>query len=63
MWEGKFTEELLELYKKYAVEHYGAEPDEYDELNCNEMSYDEFVGYIKECLATGKEMPEVVPIW
>ena len=61
MWESEFTEELLDLYKKYAAEHYGVEPDGYDELCCNAMTYEEFVGFIKECLATGKEMPEVVP--
>lgn len=61
MWNGEFTEELEALYKKYAAEHYGVEPDGYDELNCNAMTYDELVGFIIECLTTGKEMPEVVP--
>ena len=61
MWTGEFTPELEELYKQYAAAHYGVEPDGYDELMCDEMTYDEFVGYIKKCLATGKEMPEVVP--
>jgi hypothetical protein len=61
MWTGEFTKELETLYAQYAAEHYGAEPDGYDELNCNAMTYDQFVGFIKECLATGKEMPDVVP--
>ena len=65
MWTGEFTPELEELYRQYAAAHYGAEPDGYDEL-CDALirgaiPYDEFVGYIKECLATGKEMPDVVP--
>ena len=63
MWTGEFTEELEELYRQYAAAHHGAEPDSYDELMCDEMAYDEFVGYIKECLATGKEMPRVVPLF
>lgn len=61
MWEKELTEELNALMDQYAKAHHGVEPDGYDELNCNEMTYEEFVGYIKECLATGKEMPEVVP--
>ena len=61
MWTGEVTQELKDLCMQYAAEHHGAEPDMYDELMCDEMTYDEFVGYIKECLATGKEMPDVVP--
>ena len=61
MWEKEITEELNALMDQYAKAHHGVEADGYDELNCNAMTYDEFVGYIKECLATGKEMPEVVP--
>ena len=38
-------------------------PDEYDELNYDTMTYERFVWYIRECLQTGKEMPDVVPIW
>ena len=61
MWTGEMTEELKTLYVQYAAKHYGIEPDGYDELNCDAMTYDEFVGYIKECLDTGTELPDVVP--
>lgn len=50
MWEGKMTEELTELFIAYSKEHYGAEPDSYVELCYDAMTYDEFVGYIKEAL-------------
>ena len=63
MWNGKITDELKMLACQYAEKHYGVSPSSYDELNYDAMSYEDFVGYIKECLATGKEMPEVVPIW
>lgn len=61
MREWEMTPELLELWKEYAAAHHGVEPDGYDELYCDAMTYDELVGFIKECLATGKEMPDVVP--
>ena len=50
MWEGKVTEELRELFKKYAEENDGMPPDEYDELCYEAMTYEEFVGFIKEAL-------------
>lgn len=40
---------------------YTREEDSYDELDYNAMTYEEFVGFIKECLETEQEMPEVVP--
>ncbi len=49
MWNGKVTEELKELAKQYAAENYIG-PDEYDELCYDAMTYEEFVGYIKEAL-------------
>ena len=51
MWEGKVTEELKELAKRYAAENYGIGPDSYDELCYDAMSYEEFIGYIREALA------------
>ena len=50
MWEGTVTKELEELGKAYAAEHHGMWPDEYDELCYDAMSYEEFVGYIREAL-------------
>lgn len=49
MWKGKVAPELRELAKLYALEHHGG-PDEYDELCYDAMTYDEFVGYIREAL-------------
>lgn len=50
MWEGKITEELVDLCRKYEEEHHGTPPDGYIELCYDAMTYDEFVGYIKEAL-------------
>ncbi len=59
MWEGLVTEELKELYRLYD-DKFGCDPDTYAEIYYDDMSYDEFVGYIKECLETGKSIPNVV---
>ena len=50
MWEGKVTEELKDLYEQYMKQHNGFEPDGYEELCYDAMSYEEFVGYIREAL-------------
>lgn len=60
MWEGKFTKELDELCDRYH-EKFGGEPDEYDELCYEAMTYEEFVGYIREALRQDVELPDVVP--
>ena len=48
------------MYDQYEAQHDGAYPDEYAEILYSAMDYDEFVGYIKECLRTGKSIPDVV---
>ena len=60
MWEGEMTEELSALFIAYADENNGAEPDEYEELCYDAMTYDEFVGYIKEALRRHCCIEEVV---
>lgn len=61
MWEGKVTEELKDLYIQYAELFDGMYPDEYAELEgCYDISYDEFVGYIKECIKRKEKMPDVM---
>ena len=50
MWNGKITDELKDLAKRYAAENDGISPECYDELCYDAMSYDEFVWYIKEAL-------------
>lgn len=59
MWKGKVTEELIELHKAY-FERYNMEPDEYIEILYDGMAYDEYVGYIQQCLQNGVQIPEVV---
>ncbi len=49
MWKGKVTKELEELAAQYAAINY-VSPASYDELCYDAMTYDEFVGYIKEAL-------------
>ncbi len=60
MWEGLATEELDILFHQYAEQHNGVEPDDYEDIDYDDITYDEFVGFIRECLETGKEIPEVV---
>lgn len=45
----------------YEIMFPGALPGGYDELNYDAMSYENFIGYMEECIKTGREMPEVVP--
>lgn len=59
MWEGKITQELVDLHGKY-LDKYGAEPDEYDQIIYNGMSYDEYITYIRLCLEKNLEMPDIV---
>ena len=60
MWEGEITKELEELYALYNSK-FGGAPDEYDVLCYEAMSYEEIVGYIREALKKGVELPDVVP--
>lgn len=55
MWEGKVTEELKELYVKYAELFDGTYPDECDDI-CYDVDYDEFVECIKKCIEKKKEI-------
>ena len=57
MWKGKVTEEL---YIKYAELFDGMYPDEFDDIAYYARDYEEFVGYIKECIKQKKEMDEIV---
>ncbi len=61
MWEGKVTEELIDLYKQYHKLFPDGYPDEFEEIEYYDMTYHEFVGYIKECIKQKKEMPYIVP--
>ena len=38
----------------------GIEPDEYEDIYYEEISYEEFVGYIRKSLETGEELPDVI---
>lgn len=59
MWNGKVTEELKQLHEQY-YEKYEMEPDWYAEIFYAGMSYEEYLGYIRECLGKGLEIPDVV---
>ena len=60
MWEGEWTKELQELFNAYAAENDGFPADEHDEICYDAMTYDEFVGYIKEALRRHCGLPDVV---
>lgn len=61
MWNGRVTDELIELYREYKRKFDGALPDGYIELNYDYIPYDEFIQYMKICIETGLEMPDIVP--
>lgn len=54
------TEELIDLFRQYNDEIGEGDPDEYEELCYDAMTYDEFVGYIKEALRRHCGLPDVV---
>lgn len=58
-WEGKVTEELRELYQKY-FDKFECFPDTYAGIYYSAMTYEEFVGYIRESLDKNLEIPYVV---
>lgn len=59
MWEGLFDDNMRKLFDLYE-ERFRCDPDTYEEIAYYAMSYDEFAGYIKECLEKDVEIPEVV---
>lgn len=59
MWKGKVTKELKNLHGQY-YEMFETEPDWYAEIFYDGMSYEEYIGYIKECLEKEVEIPDVV---
>ena len=59
MWEGLFDEDMKKLFDLYE-ERFRCDPDTYEEIAYDLMSYDEFAGYIKEWLNKDVEIPEVV---
>ncbi|MGN0577128.1 MAG: hypothetical protein ACI4J4_00765 [Ruminiclostridium sp.] len=59
MWKGVFDEKMEKLFDEYN-ERFGCDPDTYEEIAYHAMSYDEFAGYIEECLEKGLEISRVV---
>ena len=59
MWEGLFDENMKQLFDLYE-KRFGFDPDYYEEIAYYAMTYDEFAGYIKECLEKDVEIPDVV---
>lgn len=58
MYKGKMTDELKKLFHKY-YEMFECCPDEYDDVEYFEDTYDKFVNDIKKCLKKKKEIPEI----
>lgn len=59
MWKGIYDEKLSRLYDEY-YERFGCLPDTYEEKYYDDMSYDEFVGYINQALEQNVEIDEVI---
>lgn len=59
MWKGKFDDYLRQLFVAYD-EHFGCEPDTYEEIYYDDMSYDDFIGYINQALEKNVEIDEVI---
>lgn len=59
MWKGNFDDHLKKLFVAYD-ECFGCEPDTYEEICYDDMSYDEFAGYINQALEKNVEIDEVI---
>ena len=60
LWKGEPTEELKELYEQYAEMFHGFYPGSYEEIAYEGLSYEKYVGYIKESLKQKIELPEIM---
>lgn len=60
MWTGTMTEELNDLFCQYREEFGVGDPDEYDEICYDAITYEEFVAYIQLALERHQELPEIV---
>ena len=58
MYNGKITKELNELYDKYYIK-FGCYPDDYDDIDYFEDTYNDFVKDIKECLKKNVEIEDL----
>ena len=54
------TEELNDLFCQYREEFGVGDPDEYDEICYDAITYEEFVAYIQLALERHQELPEIV---
>ena len=57
MWNGLVTEELLNLFRQYAQQNYGVEPDCYEDIDYDDITYDESAVkiYAQNCLQAPAE--------
>lgn len=59
MWHGKIDEYIKSIAKKY-LDEFGCSPDSYEEIAYERMTYEQFCGFIEECLEKHVEIPDVV---
>lgn len=59
MWMGKWNREISKLYDDY-YDMFGIEPDCYDEIDYDDLSYKCFVKLIKKSVLSEYEIPEAI---
>ena len=59
MWEGKYDDAMDKLFRAYN-DRFNCEPDEYAEIAYELMTYEEFSGYIQECLEKDISLPRLI---
>ncbi len=60
LWHGETSEELEKLYIQYSKMFHGFYPGSYEEIDYEGLTYDEYVGYIKESLKQKVVLPEIM---
>lgn len=59
MYYGKVTDELKKLYQEY-YDLFSCTPNGYEELEYDEVVYDDYVADIKKAIKEKKELPDAV---
>lgn len=59
MWEGKITDELIEVSKEYG-NIFNASPEGYSNVDYDDLTYDEFLALINRSIELRTELPVTI---
>lgn len=59
MWNGRVTDELISLSKKYG-DKFNMSPECYENVECNDFTYEELCALIRLSIEKDTELPETI---